>query len=443
MFRRIRKLATLTVAALALALAVSCAAPDRAQDAATTTATRGSPPLGDCWGGALSQDPLHCYALEQAERADLIDVTALYVAPGGGPLYVWLRQSEPVSDAVHDFLRTKSYEFYDRWPDRVPYLSQFELDAVLSRGDPLPLPAAYEDIVLHVGGEEARRTQRGWASWRQVWPASAGGSGARDPTEGFDVSGVDITNLPKVNCRDDLTDGCVLWLQYPGLGFAGRSRRYSPRTIYLHLKNPPEEMAEREALKDRLYPCRATIGPCTYVREDGATVHTYIGRTIAVEIIEVKYDFGELWRWANILRRFAETAGNTIGITGANVTVNHGGHNSELYPLTELQEAEDQSEWRATILVGALDPHGAAAALPTLLPQLGIPVDAVGIVSHSDRRRYFTVANDLPLAGVGAEQRGDGPEETGEALPVGVIAGAAAVGAVVVIGGLVAWRRQS
>ncbi len=439
MSRRIRKLATFTVAALALAVAVSWAAPAHAQDAATTPASSGSPPLGDCWGGVLSGDPLHCYALEQAERANLIDVTALYVAPGGGPLYVWLRQSEPVSEAVHEFLRTKSYEFYDRWPDRVPDLSRFELDALLLRGgDPLPLSDTYEDIVLHVGGEEARRTQRGWASWRQVWPASAGGSGARDPTEGFDVSGVDITNLPKVNCRDDFTDGCVLWLQYPSLGFAGRVHTDGPRITYLQLKNPPEGMAEREALKHRLYPCYDTTGPCTYVR-DGATV-TAASEAFEIELIEVKYDYGELWRWAEILDRFAETAGNTIGITGAGVTVNHGA--SRLYPLAELQEAEDESESRTTILVGALDPHGAAAALPTLLPQLGIPVDAVGIVSHSNRQRDFTVADDLPLAGVGAERRGVEPEGTSGGLPIGVIAGAGAVGAVVVIGGLVAWRRQ-
>ena len=441
MFRRIRKLAVLTVAALALVVA-SWAAPARAQDTATTTATGGFPPLGDCWGGVLSGDPLHCYALEQAERANLIDVTALYVAPGGGPLYVWLRQSEPVSEAVHESLRAKSREFYARWPEHTPHRAQFELDAVLSRGDPLPLSDTYEDIVLHVGGEKARRTQLAWASWRQVWPASAGSSGARGATEGFDVSGVDVTNLPEVNCRDDATDGCVLWLQYPSLGFAGRVHTDGPRITYLQLKNPPEEMAEREALKHRLYPCYDTTGPCTYVR-DGATVHTNIRRTFEIEIIKVKYDFGELWRWAEILDRFAQTAGNTIGITGAVVTMNHGGHIAPLYPLAELPEAEDPSEWRTTIVVGALDPHGAAAALPRLLPQLGIPVDAVGIVAHSDRRRGIAVADDLPPAAVGAARRGDGLEETGGGLPVGIIAGAAAVGAVAVLGGLIAWRRQS
>ena len=119
------------------------------------------------------------------------------------------------------------------------------------------------------------------------------------------------------------------------------------------------------------------------------------------------------------------------------------GKDDPLYPLAELPEAEDESEWRTTIVVGALDPHGAAAALPTLLPQLGIPVDAVGIVSHSNRRRDFTVADDLPLAGVGAERRGVEPEGASGGLPIGVIAVAVAVGAVVVIGGLVAWRRQS
>ena len=33
----------------------------------------------------------------------------------------------------------------------------------------------------------------------------------------------------------------------------------------------------------------------------------------------------------------------------------------------------------------ALDPQVAAAALPQLLPKLGIPLDAVGVVAHAER----------------------------------------------------------
>ena len=36
-----------------------------------------TPPAGDCWGGVLSDDPLHCYALEEAQRDGVIVVEGL------------------------------------------------------------------------------------------------------------------------------------------------------------------------------------------------------------------------------------------------------------------------------------------------------------------------------------------------------------------------------
>ena len=38
---------------------------------------------------------------------------------------------------------------------------------------------------------------------------------------------------------------------------------------------------------------------------------------------------------------------------------------------------------RETIVVGSRDSQRTADALPVLLPQLGIPVDAVGVVAYS------------------------------------------------------------
>ena len=43
-------------------------------------------PLGDCWGGALSAEPLHCYVLEEAQRAGVIEVAAVFVTPSNGLL---------------------------------------------------------------------------------------------------------------------------------------------------------------------------------------------------------------------------------------------------------------------------------------------------------------------------------------------------------------------
>ena len=38
---------------------------------------------------------------------------------------------------------------------------------------------------------------------------------------------------------------------------------------------------------------------------------------------------------------------------------------------------------RETVLVWSRDPQRTADALPVLLPQLGIPVDAVGVVAYA------------------------------------------------------------
>ena len=105
-------------------------------------------------------------------------------------------------------------------------------------------------------------------------------------------------------------------------------------------------------------------------------------------IIPVKYEFGELWRWSVILNRFAVSAGNTVGITSAEVGGNHGGYRRPVvWPLADLKKVNlsDTSEIRETIVVWALDPQVAAAALPQLLPKLGIPLDAVGVVAHAER----------------------------------------------------------
>ena len=59
----------------------------------------------------LSDDPLHCYILEEAQREGQIDVVAMYLARDGGALYIFLSQTAPISDAVGDFLRAKAHEY--------------------------------------------------------------------------------------------------------------------------------------------------------------------------------------------------------------------------------------------------------------------------------------------------------------------------------------------
>ena len=63
----------------------------------------------------------------------------------------------------------------------------------------VPVSKNYENILIHVGGSDERRKVPGWASWTQLWPAAAPGPGG---STGFDVSDVDLTNIPDPDCED-------------------------------------------------------------------------------------------------------------------------------------------------------------------------------------------------------------------------------------------------
>ena len=410
-----------------------------------------SPPLGDCFGGALSDDPVHCYVLEQADGDGVIDIEKVY--EGDEVLYFSLKQDAmtlseweklyrgPIDEEemhalyrfvgsdVKAFFKTKLVEYYDRWPADVPDLDFYDncmrdrdltyrecyLNSGLSSFGGLPKPVGYVDIRFHSGGEDTRKKVPGWGSWRQVWPIvpigpiTEGESGDSEPTPAFDVSDVDMTNdLPAHECPETYThrNWCS---RNPELAVRVVATRSDGNRTYLQMKDPPEDEEGIAALRYMLNPCyNVQSGPCIYtgteaVREVVDGVETIVKRTGEVQssyvpadpnsigpvIIPVKYDKGELKRWAEILNRFALSAGNTIGITRAEVGNNGGGHSGQdpVYPLDSLQPAPEdaygpiKSYLRTTILVrGSTDSQQIADALPTLLPLLGIQVDAVGVV---------------------------------------------------------------
>ena len=342
---------------------------------------------------------------------------------GDGPLYIFLSQTEPIGSGAISYLRAKTYEYLETvesWHPSGPGIQCFDhtgderrscFDNVIGRPTwdsfgragvgSLPRSRVYEDIVLDVGGVEARRTKIGWASWRQLWPAP-GPTGASGASSGFDVSDVDTTNIPDLDCEKEfpgatnvMRPSCRTWTRVPETGVAGKHtyELYS-YTIYVQVKSPvPENEAELDALTEKLVPDYKTF--------------TYKGHRYEVEIIPVKYDFGQLRRWSVILDRFALSAGNTIGIVGAIVNINTDAHATFLggklvwmngVEPAGVDESRSHRAWpkvRNILVVYALDPDRVASALPELLPLLGIPIDAVGLVAHADA----TPMRSEPLGG--------------------------------------------
>ena len=164
-----------SLAVLALVIAVYVSTPEAQAQEPKPTPTPGTdrvpPPPGDCWNGALSDDPVFCYFLEEAQRAGHIEVAAVYETPGGGRLYIYLRQREHVSDEVGSFFKEKAHEYLER--EGGPYACQGKsgtertdcLDAQLGRPwpkwkgfsrqighSPLPQSRVYERIFPIPGG---------------------------------------------------------------------------------------------------------------------------------------------------------------------------------------------------------------------------------------------------------------------------------------------------
>ena len=356
-------------------------------------------PPGDCWNGALSADPLHCYALEEAQRDGVIEVEGVYDDEGGS-LYIYfndLRDSGTRRD-LNDLLKVNAHEFAIQSPDQVTY--DFR-NHRCSPGDPaetyrdcmldytfrdnlmVPWDSPYDVIRLISGGADARKSVGGWASWSQVWPATV--SGAAGASGSFDVSGVDVTNFPEVECvHPHDTESCGKFKLFAGFGIAGWHGHLNSK-LYIQVKAAPGEEANVEAaLREE------------FIRIGGPGAD---GGDNTV-IIPVKYDYEELWRWQLVLSRFAVSSGNTIGITGAAVRENADSYEHAVFPLAELPEAVpgpgSLPDYRETVHVWALDAQRVADALPTLLPQLGIPVDAVGVIGRFSSKPVPLIKPEVP-----------------------------------------------
>ncbi len=321
---------------------------------------------GDCWGGALSAEAMHCYVIEQAETEGVLEVEELY-DDGGGALYIFFNYLQEFdswsSMELGQYFVVKGSELVKRRPDQALYVPDYTFWS--SRMVPQSIP--YNVIILRTGGAEARLQMGGWASWTQVWPKVPDRTVQYVP-DSFDVSEVDVTGFPELDCVEQQRlilriTSCDMSRRFPELGIAGWHGE--GRTKFVQVKAPPGEEANIDAAREE------------FVRRYGVEISE------GLVIIPVKYDFEELWRWTVVLNRFAVSAGNTIGIGGAKVSPNIG-ISETLFPLDNLRPTvyEGSDQTRETIRVWGVDEQRIAESLPVLLPQLGIPIDAVGMIKR-------------------------------------------------------------
>ena len=359
---------------------------------------------GNCWGGALSDSPVHCFTLEQAQRDGIIEVEGIFRAE----YVINVFFSYPQNDRTPEELGAIFVSNARRYLPNSSYSEQYiqgltealgchlHESTAAARVDCLlrttlgygyfmiPWTDLYDMIWVFPGGADARRSHPGWATWRQLWPAEESATSTGVGTSGsFDISEVDLTNFPKVDCYGSY-DGTSCYhasKEYPGFGIAGWHEW--GKDLYIQVKAVPgDEDAAVTALR------------AEFARRYGDA--SDFGRYRDAVITPVKYSYEELWRWEVLLDRFAVSSGNHIGLTAASVITNEvGAVEAEriIFVRSDLKEADygNLRDYRQTINVDTSgDAQVIVDALPILLPQLGIPTDAVGIVMQHKSKHAFT-----------------------------------------------------
>ena len=405
------------------------------------------PAPGSCIGGVFSSDPLHCAVLEQGIAEGVITIDAVYQI--GEALFIYLREPDSELGGIFDHLYRIGQEHVRASGKKLcgDVFDDSCRPGVMNRpgGFPiLPLMTGYENIYLKAGGREARRSEPGWTGFRRLWPPG-GDAGPRSTRPGFDVSDVDLTNIPAVDCTDvrnlRATTGssCFDWRQFPDLNIAGAHS--SQNALYFQVKPPAG-------------------GEAAFVASAKAALVEWFPLVDAdhVFVYAVKYDFADLWRWTKILDRLVLSSANTVRIVRVELTTNIVGDfelDRYTFPVERIQRAPipvDHTQVRETINIVTREPAATVAALPRLLPALGIPVDAVGMVQRRDDRplplEFLTASRPSstgsssdPAAAAAIDQRDLLPASN---LPVLLIAAAAVL--VLLSGGIYGafrWRRKT
>ena len=347
----------------------------------------------DCFGGALSSDPIHCEVIEWAHNGEVIDVDAVYSA--GRALYIYLTRTSSLDDAARQKMLSKSREVARRTGEYECVLKPRLCGSGVLNGPDggyiLPRSSVYQTIEVFAGGAGARRSSPGWQVFEQLWPEVTGVVGeAGGGDDEFDISGVDRTNLPtlKGNCGSVFVDDadlyvvCRRWERHPGLGIANFYDDTWNDKVYVYVKARAGEAAAKiAAAKTTLMNSQ----PEDFTKD-------------SLVVVAVPHDFEELWRWSLVLERFANSSGNTLGITFAELGFNElGGLGKDRRYLFPLEDAPDLTDhvleregfpdgllWRLIIQVETLEFEKTVAGLPRLLRQLEIPESAVGLIYEKE-----------------------------------------------------------
>ena len=287
--------------------------------------TDASTPEG-CYNGVLTTEIGHCYLFETAEREGRIKIESIYLEPTRA-LHVFLSRPDPIDEKLAKYFETTAHQRMEKntrefhgdtdgsrtanLNDWIDYQNtckgltgdekRYCYNTILGRGSshglfwhphhskiygffPDTRGEHYTNVFMHTGGAEAKKTIPGWASWRQLWPNKEDEKPTGVPE--FDVSGIDIDNIPEPVCREAVFE--LSGFPSPhlsrmgspprpgGRSFASQRRGQAWRHIVFshHLPNPdrpgrtgsPEAAAHRISLsrtwpKNRNHPREIRLRP--------------------------------------------------------------------------------------------------------------------------------------------------------------------------------------
>ena len=373
--------------------------------------------VSDCFNGALAGDPVHCTVIQDAHNQGEITVEAIYSTANGRLLYIYIAEDQSDAERVFDDLAARAADRIEEFGVDSHCSTHFAPGICQLGTFPdklgfalMPLSSRYQDVRLRFGGAGARRSQVGWASFAQEWPNVPDGavqSNAQVPIK-FDVSDVDTENIPPIDCGDTFafhTLACQMREIFPGLEIA---QWKDGSEIYVEVKATSGE--EERAVAD----ARAAIVEFFQLDHDQAQL---------VIVIPVRHSYEDLWRYRMILDRFAVSAGNSVGILRSRIsdtTVSAAATSRIAFPVPGIEQVLrdengvfDQSRNRATLWLWTADFDSTLASLDRLLPQLGIPTDAVGVVIEAG----FTPFPGMVVETAGARDSGASPPPVPSAPP--------------------------